>query len=80
MYIVLKDFADMQDKGYIYRAGDSFPRAGYEPGADRLALLQSNSNRIGVPLICLADDQPEISQETDQPKKRNRKKTADVDS
>ena len=89
MFTVLHEFADMQDNGHVYRVGDVFPRAGYEPGADRLAVLQSNSNRLGEPLISRvsktmpdeekADTKAE-SGETGQdsaPKRRGKKKAAE---
>lgn len=49
-YRVLEDFADAQDKGFVYRAGDTYPRAG-EPSAERIAELSGSANRRGIPLI-----------------------------
>ena len=51
MYRVLRDFADLQDREHIYRAGDTFPRSGMEPDEGRIAELSSPRNRLGVPLI-----------------------------
>lgn len=59
MYIVLLDFADMQDGGYVYRAGDSYPRSGKKADSARLADLMSTSNRLGQPLIAEVTDKPQ---------------------
>ena len=58
MYKVIHDFADMQDNGYLYHAGDTFPRNGVKVDSVRTAILLSNSNRTGVPLIAKADETP----------------------
>lgn len=50
-YIVLKDFADLQDNKHLYRAGDSFPRAGVDVGEERVAELASKRNKCGEALI-----------------------------
>lgn len=48
---VLKDFSDLQDNNYIYKAGDEYPRPGYEPTAERIKELSSSRNKIGVAVI-----------------------------
>lgn len=65
MFVVLHDFTDMQD-GHVYHAGDIFPRDGMTVEPERLAVLQSFSNRQGKPLIQrainypLKEEKPEI--------------------
>ena len=51
MYKVIKSFTDLQDNNYAYYVGDAFPRNGVEVGAERIAELSSDKNRLGVPLI-----------------------------
>ena len=64
MYKVIKYFTDLQDNNYAYYVGDTFPRNGVEVGAERIAELSSDKNRLGVPLI------EEVAEKT----KRTRKK------
>lgn len=56
MFRVVVAFADMQDGGYIYNAGDEFPRAGINVNKKRLEELSSDRNRRGVALI--VDENP----------------------
>ena len=51
MYKVIKSFTDLQDNNYAYYVGNTFPRNGVEVGAERIAELSSDKNRLGVPLI-----------------------------
>ena len=51
MYKVIKSFTDLQDNNYAYYVGDTFPHDGVDVGADRIAELASDKNRLGVPLI-----------------------------
>ena len=51
MYKVIKSFTDLQDNNYAYSVGDTFPHNGVEVGAERIAELASDKNRLGVPLI-----------------------------
>lgn len=39
MYTVIKGFADSEDKYYPYNAGDTYPRKGFTPTEDRIAML-----------------------------------------
>ena len=64
MYKVIESFTDLQDNNYVYYVGDTFPHNGVEVGAERIAELASDKNRLGVPLI------EEIAEKT----KRTRKK------
>ena len=51
MYKVIKSFTDLQDNNYAYCVGDTFPHNGVEVGAERIAELASDKNRLCVPLI-----------------------------
>ena len=51
MYKVIKSFTDLQDNNYAYYVGDTFPHDGVEVEAERVAELESDKNRLGVPLI-----------------------------
>ena len=51
MYKVIKSFTDLQDNNYAYYVGDTFPHDGVEVGAERVAELASDKNRLGIPLI-----------------------------
>ena len=51
MYRVIKSFIDLQDNNYAYFVGDTFPHNGVDVGAERIAELASDKNRLGVPLI-----------------------------
>lgn len=64
MYIVLKKFADLQDRNYIYDIGDEYPRKGYQPDEKRIAELAGNKNRQWTPLI---------AEKSDEPKRKTRK-------
>ena len=66
MYKVIKSFTDLQDNNYAYYVGDTFPHNGVEVGAERIAELASDKNRLGVPLI------EEI---TEKPKRTRKKKS-----
>ena len=51
MYKVIKSFTDLQDNNHAYSVGDTFPHNGVEVGAERIAELASDKNRLGVPMI-----------------------------
>ena len=60
MYKVVEYFTDLQDNGYAYSAGDTFPRAGVEVSEERIAELASTANRRGIVLIeAVNEDKPE---------------------
>jgi hypothetical protein len=50
-YIVVKHFTDLQDHGYKYAEGDTYPREGYEPSAERIEMLSTPNNRQRTVLI-----------------------------
>ena len=58
MYKVIKSFTDLQDNNYAYYVGDTFPHNGVEVGAERIAELSSDKNRLGFPLIEEAAEKP----------------------
>lgn len=59
MYKVIKDFFDLQDaketkNGPIYteyKVGDTYPRKGLKPSAERIAELAGSDNKQHTPLI-----------------------------
>ena len=88
-YISACTWRDLTD-GHLYREGDSFPFDGREVGADRLEELTSGHNRAGLRLLkeipTKAEEAPETpetpseeapAEETQEPKKRSRKKAAE---
>ena len=66
MYRVIKAFTDLK-ASHVYSVGDAFPHNGVEVGAERIAELASDKNRLGVPLIEEIEDKP----------KRTRKKKSE---
>ena len=67
MYRVIKSFRDLKDNNRLYSVGDTFPHNGVEVGAERIAELESDKNRLGVPLIEEVAEKP----------KRTRKKKSE---
>ena len=59
--IVVKSFKDLQDSNYIYHAGDSFPRKGYKPTAERVNYLLGQNVKGNV---YIKDDAAEPKVET----------------
>lgn len=51
MWKVVKYFTDLQDDGYAYNVGDTYPRKGLNPSEERIAELSGSNNKQGVPLI-----------------------------
>lgn len=85
MYKVIHGFADMLDKGFVYRVGDEFPRLGFSVSDNRIAELLSSTNRLGTPLIAQTHANEAKSEptetKTDEPKQiptepKKRRKTA----
>lgn len=83
MYKVIRYFTDLQDDEYIYREGDTYPRNGLKPTAERIVELSTNRNLQGVPLIKVEEpvesvendvETVEEAVETEKPKKRTRRK------
>lgn len=51
MYIVIRDFCDLQDGNFLYREGDEFPRHGFKVSKERLSELSSTANVTHSALI-----------------------------
>lgn len=51
MYRVIKMFTDLQDKGYRYHVGDTYPREGMTADKKRIEQLSSEKNRQKTALI-----------------------------
>ena len=73
MYRVKVYFTDLQDNNHPYTAGDTYPRAGLEVSADRLAELSGCNNLRKIPLIEKVKEAP--TEEAPKPKKRSKKTT-----
>lgn len=67
-YKVIRDFADLQDDGYIYRVGDVFPHGDDVVDNARLLELSTTANKLGMILIKAVkeaddpEDAPEASE------------------
>lgn len=48
---VIRRFRDLQDNGYTYEVGDTFPHSGIKVSEERIQELLGADNKIGVPLI-----------------------------
>lgn len=87
MYRVTKYFTDLQDNGYAYNEGDTFPRDGVTVTADRIKELSTSANRRGIALVeevreaeeteTISDTETVEPEEAapveDEPRKRTRK-------
>lgn len=51
MYEVTVYWEDLQDENYAYNAGDTYPRKGLKPTAERIKELSGSANLRGIPLI-----------------------------
>ena len=51
MHRVLRYFTDIQDNGFAYHEGDTFPREGITVSKERLKELSSSANRRKMPVI-----------------------------
>ncbi len=64
---VLVKFADLEDGGRVYQAGENYPRAGLKPSDKRVEYLAGTGNKIGVPVIEMPMPTPK------EPQKANKK-------
>jgi hypothetical protein len=81
MYKVIKSFSDLQDNGFVYKAGDIFPRLGKEVTENRLKELSSKENKRGEKLIEGEPEPVEEIIEKEAPvERRRRRKNARADS
>lgn len=74
MYKVIKKFADLEDKNYIYNVGDVYPREGVKPSKDRIEFLASDQNKLKTPVIQL------IPEEKPRKKAEKKEKPAEKES
>lgn len=51
MYIVLKNFKDLEDGDHKYLMGEEYPRKGYTPTEERIKALSSEDNKACMKLI-----------------------------
>lgn len=51
MWLVINDFADLQDNNHAYSVGDKFPHGNAQPSEKRIAELAGSDNKRGMPLI-----------------------------
>lgn len=70
MYKVIAYFTDGQDNNHPYHVGDTYPREGVKPSAERIKLLLSMNNKRERPLIVEVEE-VETAEKT--PKKTKRK-------
>ena len=69
MYRVLRNFRDLKDRQYLYRAGDTYPRAGQTASPARIEALMTGKNKAKLVFI------EEIPEEKPVEKKPAKKKT-----
>ena len=50
-YKVICKFKDLQDNGYFYNVGDTYPRKSKKASKKRIAELAGSDNKRGMPLI-----------------------------
>lgn len=66
MYKVIKKFADLEDKNYIYNVGDVYPREGAEPSDERIEFLASSQNKLKTPVIELVLEKKKKKKESEE--------------
>jgi hypothetical protein len=64
MYKVREYFTDLQDNGYAYKGGDTYPRKGYEPTAERIEMLSTDKNVRKRPIIEAIEETSEDEETT----------------
>lgn len=72
-YIVSHNFRDLCDRGYLYRTGDEYPRAGRTASPDRIKALISGDNKAKMVLIEEVKEEEPVKKTA---KKKAAKKTA----
>lgn len=55
MYTVIVSFRDLQDNGYKYQVGDTFPHEGLKVSDERIDELLTDKNRRHKPMIEAVD-------------------------
>lgn len=69
MYKVVRFFNDLQDNGYAYHVGDTFPHDGITADEKRIKELATDSNRRHLILI---EEVKETAEKTENKPKRGR--------
>ena len=59
MYKVIKYFTDLQDNGYAYHVGDTYPREGLAPSDERIESLLSGQNKRKAKFIEEVKEEPQ---------------------
>lgn len=90
MYRVVVSFKDLQDNGYRYQVGDTFPHEGLKVSDERIDELLTDKNRRHTPMIVeevvtevveetVTETEPvDIPKVTEEKPKRKGRKKADV--
>lgn len=67
MYKVILYFEDLQDKNHPYNVGDTYPRKGIKPTAERIEELATDKNIRKTPLIKAVEEEPktEVKEKAD---------------
>ena len=55
-YVVVSRFLDREDAFWLYGEGDTFPRPGARVSEERIAYLLGDQNKLGKPVIAVAED------------------------
>lgn len=78
MFRAITLFTDLQDNGYRYNPGDTYPRVGYEPNESRINELLTCNNRRKKPMIeeVVESSDPIETPIEEEPKPKKRKSKA----
>ncbi len=69
-YEVIHSFKDLKDNEHIYHKDiDFYPREGLKPTKKRIEALETDKNKIGVPLIRKIDTEEKIESKEEQTEK-----------
>lgn len=77
MYRVIKMFTDLQDKGYRYNVGDTYPRKGLTADKKRIEQLSSAKNRQKTALI--EEVAEKVEKTSEKPKQTRKTKSEKAD-
>lgn len=77
MYRVIKMFTDLQDKGYRYQVGDTYPRKGLTADKKRIEQLSSAKNRQKTALI--EEVVEKVEKTSEKPKQTRKTKSEKAD-
>lgn len=64
-YVAIRYFEDMQDDNTAYDVGTIYPRKGVDVSDERIEILSSNRNNLGVPLIVKLKELPAKQEKND---------------